>query len=136
MGQGETVVVMNKRASGVVLISTMLLPGENDVPRQEIEESIANPNGIVKSWFDEETGFLHVKRGAKKARPMAENLRNVTVERAKDIIGKTESADALRNWARGENRVGVNQALTKRMRELEQAPNEDEKATAPDVPKE
>lgn len=119
MEQSANVVVVNARPSAVVLISTTLVPGENDVPRQELEESIANPNGVVKGYFDDRTGFLSVKKGAKKARPLAQNLGKVSVERARDIIERTDDLSVLRQWSKGEKRPQVNQALTKRLRELE-----------------
>lgn len=126
MAEATNVVVLNTRASIVVVGTHSLAPGENDIPREDLEAELKHPNGVVAEWFSEESGFLSVKAGAKKARPLAQSLTKLSVARAKDVIAKTDNAAVLQGYARSEKRSGVNKALTARIRELKAPPESEE----------
>jgi|GEM_PF-4001625 len=117
----DNLVVVNMRASAVLLSKPQfkLVPGENNVPASVLKSNRENPNGVVESWFDPDYGFLSVKKGAKKARPLSENLAHLDIARAKDLVERCPNMDALRRWARTEKRSEINRALSKRMAELQ-----------------
>ena len=115
------VVVLNKRASRVEFSTPdfSLVPGENDVPKSVLDENMRNPNGVVRSWFDEDSGFLEIKKGAKRARALADDLSSVTEKRALEIVKGSENADLLRRWGRKEKRSPVKKAIIDRINALE-----------------
>ncbi len=123
----QNVVVQNDRAS-IVEFSTpshKLVPGENDVPKNVIDENLKNKNGVVRSWFDKETGFLRIKRGVKKARHMQYDLSKVSDLRAKEIIENTDSREILVRWSKTESRPELKKAISDRLQKLSE-PEESE----------
>lgn len=126
MSESTTVVVVNSKPRLAVMPAgnLQIMPGENDVDRALLQENMDNPNKVVKGWFDENTGFLSIKRGAKKARPIAEDLSQVNWQRAVEIIEKTDNPDVLMRWAKKEQRASVLKAFSKRFKEIETANTE------------
>lgn len=120
MSESMNVVVVNRtpRIAVLGIGNVQLAPGENDVDRDVLQENLEHKNGVVKSWFDEDTGFLSVKKGAKKAHALADDLSQVNAARAIAIIEKTDNASVLNKWMKKEQRSTVNKAFTKRLAEL------------------
>ena len=132
MSESMNVVVVNSTPRLVALGAgnVQLAPGENDVDRDVLQENLDHPNGIVAGWFDEDSGFLSVKKNAKKARALAADLSQINAARAIQTIEKTDNVDVLKKWMNKEQRSTVNKAFTKRLAELRTANDNPEKSAA------